>query len=181
METIIALMKEIGFTGNEAKAYIGLLKHQPATGYEIAARSGIPRSAIYNVLKKLKGVGLVNAVHHKPMRYVALPPAQLHTLMKDRFTNCLDEIKDSLEGMARPMEGAFLWQIQGYRSVLDRARGLIERSQELVAASIWSRGRATSGPSSTAVPGSTVRPTTCTSEGSAERQCGCCCPGSCAR
>ncbi|MEO1270216.1 MAG: helix-turn-helix domain-containing protein [Myxococcota bacterium] len=136
---IIALMKEIGFTRNEAKAYIGLLKQQPATGYEVAARSGVPRSAIYNVLKKLESSGLANAVHHKPTRYMALPPDQLHTLMKDRFTSRIDALKDALELLAEPVETELLWQIQGYRSVMDKALGLIARSTEMISISLWAR------------------------------------------
>lgn len=136
---IIALMKDIGFTGNEAKAYIGLLKQQPATGYEVAARSGVPRSAIYNVLKKLESNGLANAVHHKPTRYVALPPDQLHTLMKERFTSRINDLKEALDDLTGPVETELLWQIQGYRSVMDKARGLIGRSKELVSIALWAR------------------------------------------
>lgn len=139
MEKIIALMREIGFTSNEAKAYVALLKTQPATGYEVATRSGVPRSAIYNVLAKLKDAGIINAVHHKPARYIALPPAQLQKLMTDRFSSCLESLRGSLDEVVGSAEAAFLWQIHGYREVMDSARGLIERSTKQIALSIWGR------------------------------------------
>ena len=65
-----------------------------ATGYEVAATSGVPRSAIYNVLKKLEAVGLVNASPGKPTKWMPLPTDRLFQLMEGRFTS-------SLEGLGR--------------------------------------------------------------------------------
>ena len=60
---VLSAMTELGFTKSESKVYTALLKKQPATGYELAASSGVPRSAIYNILKKLESGGLINAIH----------------------------------------------------------------------------------------------------------------------
>ena len=60
MEAIlISQLSEFGFTQNEAKAYLTLLQHHPATGYEVSQYSGVPRSAIYNILRKLELGGIV--------------------------------------------------------------------------------------------------------------------------
>ncbi|MBT6434877.1 MAG: TrmB family transcriptional regulator, partial [Deltaproteobacteria bacterium] len=42
---VLSAMTELGFTKSESKVYTALLKKQPATGYELAASSGVPRSA----------------------------------------------------------------------------------------------------------------------------------------
>ena len=52
-DQIVAVMKRFGYTGSDARTYIALLQTNPATGYELASRGGIPRSAIYGVLKRL--------------------------------------------------------------------------------------------------------------------------------
>ena len=52
METeLISQLAKFGFTQNEAKAYLTLLKQSPATGYEVSQHSGVPRSAIYEILR----------------------------------------------------------------------------------------------------------------------------------
>ena len=81
-------MKSLGFTATDAKAYLALVKNSPATGYELATRSGVPRSAIYGVLKRLEALGLVNPIQDKPVRYVPLAPERLY-LTEDDWTAAL--------------------------------------------------------------------------------------------
>ena len=38
-------MQELGFSGYEAKAYIGILEGQPVGAYELAKRCGVPTGA----------------------------------------------------------------------------------------------------------------------------------------
>jgi hypothetical protein len=47
----IALLQDLGFTEQEARAYQALLQHNPVTGYELAKVSGIPRPNTYPVLE----------------------------------------------------------------------------------------------------------------------------------
>jgi len=56
---LISQLAKFGFTQNEAKAYSTLLKHCPATGYEVSHHSGVPRSASYEILKKLELSGVI--------------------------------------------------------------------------------------------------------------------------
>ena len=57
---IVKKLMRIGFSDYEARAYISLLKMNPATAYEVAKLSGIPSSKIYEVLSKLleRGIAL---------------------------------------------------------------------------------------------------------------------------
>jgi HTH-type transcriptional regulator, sugar sensing transcriptional regulator len=138
-QSAVETMKALGFTSSEAKAYIALLQNQPATGYEIAASSGVPRSAIYNVLKRLESMGLANAVEEKPTRYAALPVTRLYGLLEGRFGGRLQRLRQALDDLVTPPGNTFLWQFQGYRSILDAAQGLIANAERSVAASLWYR------------------------------------------
>ena len=62
----MTIMGRFGYTGSEARTYMALLRQHPATGYELASLGGIPRSAIYNVLKRLEQAGLVNVIPANP-------------------------------------------------------------------------------------------------------------------
>jgi sugar-specific transcriptional regulator TrmB len=132
-------MNELGFTVTDAKAYVALVKSHPATGYELAARSGVPRSAVYNVLKRLEGLGLVTAVQDKPAKYRPLPPAHLMELVESRYARTLQDLRDSLEGLAAPTAEAATWTTHGYDATLEQARGLIEGAKGSIHASLWAR------------------------------------------
>lgn len=132
-------MQEMGFTAYEAKAYVTLLQHNPATGYEISAKSEVPRSAIYDVLKRLEAVGIVNAVHAKPRRYIPLPPERLLTMLEEKFQNNLSSLRTELEGFDTDTEYTDLWHIQGYENMLSKAGELIQAAENEVYLSIWAR------------------------------------------
>ena len=138
-ERIIQTMRQLGFTANEGKAYIALLKKHPATGYEVSARSGIPRSAVYNVLRRLENLGLVNSVQAKPARYVPLEPERLSDLLAVRFSSTMDDLKSAMKNLAGRMAPATTWTVQGYAAMIERARQVIEGARRSVYASIWGR------------------------------------------
>ena len=50
-------LAQIGFTEYEAKVYLALLALNPATGYQLSKESGVPRSMVYEALKRLHARG----------------------------------------------------------------------------------------------------------------------------
>lgn len=134
---VIESMKELGFTASEARIYLSLLKKPGSTGYEIASLSGVPRSAIYNVLKKLEGGGLVNSSPDKPTKWTPIPTDRLYELMEGRFTSSLESLRKSLKKVVTPPDSSFLWQVQGYQPMLDHAQSLISKAEHLLVASLW--------------------------------------------
>lgn len=135
--SLIGKMQEMGFTAYEAKAYVTLLQHNPATGYEISAKSEVPRSAIYDVLKRLESVGLVNAVHAKPRRYIPLPPEKLLSMLQERFDTSLKSLKEGLEEFDTATEYTDLWHIQGYENMINKANQMIRSAKKEVYISLW--------------------------------------------
>ena len=51
------LLIDLGMTEYEAKAYMALMRCQPATPYEIAKAAGLPTSKIYETIKRLTDQG----------------------------------------------------------------------------------------------------------------------------
>jgi len=132
-------MKRLGFTANESRAYLALLRKHPATGYEMATASGVPRSAIYNVLRSLERQGLVNVVQEKPARYIPVPPDRLFSLLESRFARNLAEVRARIETLAQTQEEVPTWTVQGYEEMLDESRRLIGGARDVVMASLWQR------------------------------------------
>ncbi|MBN1771674.1 MAG: TrmB family transcriptional regulator [Deltaproteobacteria bacterium] len=138
-ERIVAAMQSLGFTASDARIYLALLKRHPATGYELAAGSGVPRSAIYNVLGRRERRGLVQAVQRRPARYRPLPPERLLSQLEAGFREGLEELRTGLAGLSRPAADGRTWTATGYAAVLAQARTLIEGARETVHVSLWCR------------------------------------------
>ena len=137
-EVIEGLMR-MGLTGAESQTYLALLKASPATGYEIATRSKVPRSAIYNVLKRLEALGLVNAIQQKPAKFVPLPAAKMLELFSSRFTRNLGQLERSVENLVDEDHEALTWTVRGYEPMLERAERLISEAERTLHASLWRR------------------------------------------
>jgi sugar-specific transcriptional regulator TrmB len=138
-DDILDSLSALGFSTNEARAYKGLLVESPATGYEIAQRAGIPRSAIYAVLKRLEDDGLVARVEETPARYAPLPPSDLLGVLRRRFEHSIDSLDGSLKRLRPPPPPVDLWNVSGYDEVLERAESLIGAAERYIFCSVWRR------------------------------------------
>ncbi len=132
-------LRALGFTTYESKAYITLLKNNPSTRYELSKNSGVPRSAIYDVIKKLENLGAVNALYTSPEKYVPLPPEQLLSLLERQFKERLEEARKALKQFDTQIEPGHLWNIVGYQNMLHKAREMISSAQETIFLSLWER------------------------------------------
>jgi len=138
-EQITEKIKRLGFTAYEAKAYLTLLKISPATRYELSKNSGVPRSAIYDIIRKLEKIGAVNATYTQPERYVPLPPEQLFALLERQFTERIEDARESLENYNTQIEPGHLWNIVGYENMIHKAREMIGRAKKSIFISVWAR------------------------------------------
>ena len=136
-DRIVAIMNRFGYTGSEARTYTALLQQAPATGYELAARGGIPRSAIYGVLKRLEQAGVVNIIPGKPNRYSPIPPQRLISHLESRFARDLDGFRDAVHQIMDTQIEATTWTVSGYDAVLAEAIRMTEEASEMVVCSLW--------------------------------------------
>ena len=136
---LIIHLSKFGFTQNEAKAYLTLLKHCPATGYEVSQHSGVPRSAIYEILRKLELGGSVYSEGKKPVHYFPIPPEQLATQLSSRFEHNLHDLKNTLNELNIPSSHQQTWNIKGYNAMIDHTRNMIDGARESIFMSIWDR------------------------------------------
>ena len=139
LEQIAIRVKELGFTAYEAKAYISLLQNSPATRYELSKDSGVPRSAIYGVIKQLENFGAVNALYSNPVKYIPLPPEQLFNLLLDRLNERINEARKNLKNIESNMLSDHLWNIVGYQNMIHKAREIISKTELEIYLSVWKR------------------------------------------
>ena len=87
-DDLIELMKALGFTIYESKAYVSLLLYDSLTSTELASKSEIPQPRVYDVIKNLTSKGLVVILHGRPKKFRALEPeVALKNYIENKFLN----------------------------------------------------------------------------------------------
>lgn len=132
------LLAELGFGEYEGRAYLSLLGHGPANGYELAKLSGIPRGNIYNVLQKLEDRGAV--VHmdtSSGARFSALPVAELLAGLERRYKQTLAAAGEQLSAVAVPPDIDPVWNLNGYDALLEHGRGILAQATGSLLIAIW--------------------------------------------
>lgn len=142
LEHLIAELEALGLTRNEALAYVTLLENdEPAgcTGYEVANRSGIPRSAVYTVLRRLETSGGAFAVGQEPARYLPTPPAQFLDQIRAGTTARIDRVRETLERTPKVRLPEPLWIVDRYEDVIARIDQMVRAATKSLHLSLWPR------------------------------------------
>lgn len=143
MATSEALLEElagVGLTRNEALAYVTLLEFEgPATGYEVAQRSGIPRSAVYTVLRRLEQAGGAFCAGAEPARYVPTEPRRFVEAMRQDMGSRLDRLRDALGRLPARSHPEPVWILDRYEEVLGRIEAMIRGAERSLHLSLWPR------------------------------------------
>ena len=67
-------LKKAGLTAYEAKSYICLLRYGAQEGPEVAKRSDVPKTRVYDSLRSLVDKGLASKIQENPMRFSPIDP-----------------------------------------------------------------------------------------------------------
>jgi sugar-specific transcriptional regulator TrmB len=128
-EALIQDFRQLGFTVYEAKVYMQLLTDSPATAYEIAKASGVPRPNTYNALESLTKRGAVQPISENPARFVASPPQRhLESLGRQHVAIC-ERLTDELARIKSPDADPYVWNVQGEQAISRKIKSLINESR----------------------------------------------------
>ncbi len=136
---LVQILSEFGFNASVGKAYLALLKNNPATGYEISSRSGIPRSAIYSILKNMESQGIINSVAQSPRKFVPLSPSSLVEHLDRIHSHRITSLTDTLEGFDIDDESLDFWHLHGYQNILLKMKECINNCKEKLFMSSWDK------------------------------------------
>lgn len=137
METI-EVLKDLGFTEYEAKAYLALLACSPSTGYAVAKNSGVPRSKIYEVLDTLSARGDILVSPDSTPLYQAVAPKALIAARKAKAEESYDKAEQLLskfENSANDREN--IWNITGHDAILQKIKECIDTAKKRILVEIW--------------------------------------------
>jgi HTH-type transcriptional regulator, sugar sensing transcriptional regulator len=95
LDGMMKIFEKLGFSENEEKVYVYLLKNGGASIRQVAGDTGINRGTVYEALKMLTDRGLVSHSQKKQrQQFVAEDPAILKTLFKEERTRLISIRKD---------------------------------------------------------------------------------------
>jgi sugar-specific transcriptional regulator TrmB len=139
-QSVIEELQRLGISGYEAKAYVALVvAGAPLNGYEVAKRSGVPRSTVYETLGKLVGREVAYEVRagDASVGYIALPPSALLDRMRRDFERSVDHLSATLPELATPPEVRLVHNLADRSSLLARAEDVIAAARGELFLSGW--------------------------------------------
>ncbi len=136
---VVNALVSLGFNLNEGRAYAALLRLGRSTGYEVSQRAGVPRSAVYAVLRRLVEQGAARSIAGNPERFIAIPPDSLLDLMRKRFDASGKSLNEAIRRMnvAPAVPDAF--SVTGYDRVMEEASRISGSAKRTLVVSGWPR------------------------------------------
>ena len=101
-QELLGKLKDFGLNSYESKLWVALLSRGVSTAGELSDISNVPRSRTYDVLESLEKKGFIVVKIGKPIKYLAVPPAEVVERVKKRVmkeaeqkNKSLSKLKDS--------------------------------------------------------------------------------------
>ena len=133
----IPLLNQLGLSKNESLVYLSLLEAdspEGLSGYEVATRAEVPRSAVYTILEALVEQGAIS-VHGKPQKFFAISPQDWLRRKQHAHHILLDTLLPQLKNVAQLNAPNPIWIIRRYRKVLEEFQTLISGAKSFIALS----------------------------------------------
>ena len=137
MDYIVNKFEEIGFSQNEAKVYMTLLREPLITGYEISKKSGVPRSMVYAVIAKLAAKKAILEVRTDPPTYSPVPVKELMTNLKQQTEETLSFLEHELQAIEKPMDVHVIKHLEERATILEAMQKLIRGAKQEIWLSAW--------------------------------------------
>ncbi len=140
MDTLIAQLKELGFTEYEAKAYTALVQNSHVSAYQVSKNSGIPRARIYDILNVLVEKGLVLKEEAADQTtYSSIPVAMFLQQIQQRWQSNFTSISDHLERLETKEQETEhkVLMLKGKETIVNYCQSLLQKAEMKVMLSMW--------------------------------------------
>ncbi len=136
-EVLLEEMKKIGFNAYEAMAYIGLLKKNPVSRYELSQISGVPQSKIYEIIERLQEKNVVIVIENDPPLYIPMPPGDLISIISKEYSLAFSSLEKGLTQISQKSLNDYILNLNNYDSIILKAKYIVDITSENLLISCW--------------------------------------------
>lgn len=127
---ISAVLRKIGLSDYETKAYVSLIVQQHATADEVASMAEIPRTSAYKALQSLKEKGFVDMSEGRPVMFHSLPTEDIKGRILEDIKNAFNKL-ESVRGMlSEKGTPQLVFTISSRERVLSKIGDILEASRQ---------------------------------------------------
>jgi sugar-specific transcriptional regulator TrmB len=129
---LIRDLRSLGFGEYEARAYIGLLQCGPATAYEVAKISGLPRANVYGILKTLAEKGVAQPINEKPVRYMPVGPEEVFQRISESTSRLCKSVRTRLSSVGNKDGREYVWIYKGEAEIIRKIFEILQTAEKHV-------------------------------------------------
>ncbi len=131
----LEILKKMGLTDYESKAYLALMSLITSKADTISKESGVPRSKIYPVLESLKQKNLIKIRQGRPLEYDVIDPLESLTNYKEDFLRQMDLLEKNLVEIydnKLPTVNTPIQSIEDINKILQKQKDILNKSKKIV-------------------------------------------------
>lgn len=135
-EKVISSLQKIGLTYYGAKSYAALVAMGPSAAEAIASEAGVPRSKIYEVLKRLEEEGWVNIEHGRPITYKPRYPKEAIEARKAALESDAEYASAELSSVYDRQvdkDAPRVWVLRGMANIVPKIQDMMTRAKSDIA------------------------------------------------
>jgi sugar-specific transcriptional regulator TrmB len=138
IEGIVDRLRILGMSSYEARVYLGLVRHGPQNGNEVAKSAGIPSSKVYSTLEKLAGEGIVHTViTGSGTQYISISPDELVHRFRQEFDEPIGYLERHLPGLAAFEPASEVLTVTTLEAIRENSRFIADNARRELYVSIW--------------------------------------------
>ncbi len=133
-KTLVTLQK-LGLTYYGARIYETLVLLGPSDATRLSAESGVPRTKVYDILRRLETEGWITSERTRPITYTARYPRDVLQERKAAFIAAVDETSNELSMLydnQMDKENPRVWLLRGSGNVTAKLLDMIGRSKKSI-------------------------------------------------
>lgn len=131
-EKVLTTLQKMGLTYYGAKAYAALVVMEAATASDISNEADVPRSKIYEVLKRLAEEGWVKVERGRPLKYKPRYPKEVIEARRAALNAEVDYASAELSSIYDrhvDKEAPKVWLIRGMGNIVSRIEDMMKRAK----------------------------------------------------
>ena len=131
----LAILKKMGLTDYESKAYLALISLISSKADTISKEAQVPRSKIYPVLESLEQKNLIIIRQGRPLEYDVIDPSESLKNYKEEFLNELRILEENLIEIYEnklPTVNTPIQSIEEIKKIVQKEKDILNKSKKVV-------------------------------------------------